>query len=167
MIIWDVERPITFLSELDNQSHTVTHELAAPTGYSIVKAMLVVAFSDGYWHPDRPGEKFHLTADGVDQLYEGHMNGTHRWGFQYMPFLLGQASIDSLNSTGELAVTIKALDTLNGVNNCQRQHACANDFWWKKSILVAKVTEVPEPGMLGLLGLGLLGVGTARWLRKA
>ena len=40
------------------------------------------------------------------------------------------------------------------------------DFSVGQSVLTVEVNSVPEPGVLGMLGLGLLGLGVARQMRK-
>jgi len=160
MIVSDVKNPYVFLSETGLQSKTVIHDLTdngVPKDYQVHRAALRLGFSDGYKHYDWALDWAEVTADGISRKME--VDGTHRWGFDIRWLRVDKDGIDTLNKYGKLEVTVTALNTDKD----------KNDFWWKKSKLIAKLkpTPVPEPGMLGLLGLGLLGVGTARWFRKA
>lgn len=40
------------------------------------------------------------------------------------------------------------------------------DFYVGQSVLTIETASVPEPGILGITGLGLLGIGAARRIRK-
>lgn len=60
-------------------------------------------------------------------------------------------ALAQVNSVGELDITI---------------YSWWGDFTVGQSVLTVEVNSVPEPGVLGMLGLGLLGLGVARQMRK-
>ena len=160
MIVWDINNPYTFLSENGTQSATVTHDLTddgVSEDYSVDWAVLRLGFSDGYKWYDYAYDIAHITGDGISDWIE--VDGTHMWGFDIRWLGVQDAGIDSLNDNGMLEVTITAMDTPD--------HWGINDFWWKTSMLIAQVKSVPEPGTLGMLSLGLLGIGVMRRLRQS
>ncbi|MEO0345211.1 MAG: PEP-CTERM sorting domain-containing protein [Pseudomonadota bacterium] len=155
LVITDVDNPFQFLSE--GESHTVYHDLTddgVPDEYMVNSARLRLAFSDGYLLPDWSYDVADISSDGVSGLFE--VDGTHVFGFDVRWLTVGQDGIDTLNAYGVLAVTVTAVDMPGG----------HNDFWWKKSKLIAHVTEVPAPATLLLLGLGLCGVHFGRRSRR-
>ena len=158
-IITDSKNPYRFLRE--GQSHTVTHDLTddgVPTDYSVTGARLHLGFSDGYFVGDWAKDIAGITGAGISGTFE--VDGTHYFGYDIRTLGVGPGGIASLNMNGLLQVTVTALKTPGRWDG-------HNDFWWKTSLLKAKVEAVPEPGTLGLLGLGLLGLAFARRTRTS
>lgn len=60
-------------------------------------------------------------------------------------------ALAQVNSVGMLDITIASL---------------WGDFYVGQSVLTVETNSVPEPGVLGMLGIGLLGLGVARRMRK-
>ena len=60
-------------------------------------------------------------------------------------------ALAQINSVGELDITI---------------YSWWGDFSVGQSVLTIETNSVPEPGVLGMLGIGLLGLGVARRMRK-
>ena len=61
-------------------------------------------------------------------------------------------ALAQINSTGMLDITIRSL---------------AGDFYVGQSVLTIETASMPEPGILGIASLGLLGIGAACRIRKA
>lgn len=76
-------------------------------------------------------------------------------GFSFGSGFYNELEVEALaaiNMDGELDVTVKSL---------------YGDFWLGDSILSVNTSEVPGPGILGLFGIGLVGLGLARRKRSA
>jgi hypothetical protein len=111
-------------------------------------------------------------SDDVDKAWEVILIVVDKFDFDTDGFSISTSAnsyssalevnaLAEINSTGMLDITIASL---------------WGDFYIGKSILTveaidqsistAEVSSVPEPGVLGMLGLGLLGIGVARRISK-
>ncbi len=61
-------------------------------------------------------------------------------------------ALAQINTDGTLDITIQSL---------------WGDFYVGNSVLSVYTSDIPAPGILGLFGLGLLGIGAAGRMRKA
>ena len=91
----------------------------------------------------------------VDSTIEAFLNGSSL-GLQSLPGSNTDFTI-SFNLTDAQAAILAAGSTL------RFQFNGSPDY----DLSVTQINAVPEPGMIGLLGLGLLGLGVARRRRKA
>lgn len=155
MTISDVNDTSTFLKEGD--SITTTHDLTddgVPTDFLVTSAELTLGFSDGLGLGDWSLDIADVTGDGIEGEFE--VDGTHWFGYDIRTVNIGADGISTLNSSGQLEVTVTAKDTSFWDGR--------NDFWLKTSRLDAEATarQVPEPASVMLLGLGLLVLGLRR-----
>jgi len=108
---------------------------------SALSGTLEINISDGnFWNK---------TLFVVDEL-DGDTGGI-TWFGQGFESELEFEALASINSDGFLGVTVKSL---------------FGDFWLGDSVLSVHTAEVPAPGILGLMGIGLLGLGLVRRRRS-
>lgn len=82
--------------------------------------------------------------------FDGDTGGTSWLGNGY-DSELEVGALASINSDGYLGVTVKSL---------------FGSFWLGDSVLSVETAQVPGPGIVGLMGIGLLGLGLARRRRS-
>ena len=90
-------------------------------------------------------------------------------------FLNANGILDSAGNPTDIALTssfnnfvLNPIDLLNGfANGCANGTAAAGAWCYQGTANLRGSTEIPEPGMLALVGIGLLGFGAASRRRKA
>jgi hypothetical protein len=136
---------------------TYTHSLSNfnPSTDTLTSATLSLTFYDDF---DANSEKFDIDLGGVDFRNNVQITNLSVW---FLPFGVEYNVLASINSNGELAVTLMRGN--NGSNN---------DFYFASSMLDASgtrtdsVAQTPEPGTWLLLGTGLVGMLGYGWRRK-
>ena len=128
-------------------SYSYTHNLP-DDGFDLGTATsgtIEIQFSD---NTDADWEVILIVVDKFDFDTGGILISTAASSF------FGDLQVNALaqiNSVGMLDITI---------------YSWWGDFSVGQSVLTVEVNSVPEPGVLGMLGLGLLGLGVARQMRK-
>lgn len=90
-------------------------------------------------------------------------------------FLNSNGVLDDAGNPTDVALTssfnnrvLNAFDVSNGfANGCQNGTAAAGAWCFQGDANLRGSTEISEPGLLGLVGIGLLGLGVASRRRKA
>lgn len=129
-------------------SVSYTHDLTDGYGFDLGTATsgtIEIEFSE---NTDSAWEVILIVVDKFDFDTGGILISTAASSF------FGDLQVNALaqvNSVGELDITI---------------YSWWGDFTVGQSVLTVEVNSVPEPGVLGMLGLGLLGLGVARQMRK-
>ena len=145
-------------------AYSYTHDFTnnwAPNDYTpgtdtITSAGLVIVLTD-----DNGNENYTISFGTAPQVnnYTANINGNTDFSFS----ILAQ-SLEDLSATGTLDVTITATDC-NG-NRCGSYALKFVSSTLTAQLAPAQLAErasaVPEPGTLGLLGLGLAGVAALR-----
>ena len=145
--------PEVFLTE--GESHGVVHSLAddgVPHHFDVIRGSLRLTFSET--ESDRlydfEYDWAEIRTSGVREVVE--VDGVE-FAFDVVWVRLSEEAVDSLNEDGMLSVTVTSVN--NGADDE------ISDFWWMDSRLKVLAT-VPEPGTLGLMGLGLFGLLLSR-----
>lgn len=127
--------------------HDITDNGFSPLLQTITSAILTVHLFDG----DNKGNEefqFLIGNGGTSQIYSDTNVNNGASGAPYSISLV--AALSDLQADGKLNVQLSAQ---------------SGSYTFTDSTLVAQVTSrsaVPEPGILALLGIGLLGAGAAR-----
>jgi hypothetical protein len=90
-------------------------------------------------------------------------------------FLNANGVLDAAGGSTDIALTssfnnnvLNPNDVSGGFSNgCQAGTAASGAWCFEGTANLRGSTEIPEPGMLALVGIGLLGLGTAYRRRKA
>ena len=127
--------------------------------------------------PENSGASLEIFATGASPDYAGAATTGYFLNGSVSPQSVGR----SISNRGSFAVYLDALDdqAFQGLHFDLTLPATGNEVtgamlelyggrppifaseWW--GIQMGAPAQVPEPGTLGLLGVGLLGVGFARW----
>jgi len=130
------------------ESVSYTHDLTDADGFdlgTVTSGTIEIEFSD---NTDSAWEVILIVVEEFDFDTGGILISTAASSF------FGDLEINALtqiNSVGELDITI---------------YSWWGDFTVGQSVLTLETNSVPEPGVLGMLGIGLLGLGVARRMRK-
>ena len=116
-----------------------------------------------------------LTGSSLSGTGFGLFDVTGPGDASVISFLNANGVLDAVGGATDVVLTssfnntvLNVFDQLNGfANGCQNGTAVAGAWCFQGTSNIRGDTQIPEPGILGLVGIGLLGLGAAVRRRKA
>lgn len=139
-VLVDTQSPYTYTHDLNDDGFTLGTATSGTISIQFSDDILTNAADDGWEAILIRVENFATDTGGILDSARLFNNG------------LEVNALAQINAFGTLEVTVSSL---------------FGDFYVGQSVLTVNAAQVPEPGILALLGFGFLGFGLARRVRKS